>query len=78
MKSKRLFIEPRNRSDSYVHVLIEEDSNSVDIKLSDCDRRIWWSFGKPGDKRAIAKITVVKKLIDEVYEHLTADHGKKK
>jgi len=78
MKGKRVFLEPPSRSDSYMHVVIDEDSKSIDIKLSDCDRRIWWSFGKPGDKRAIAKIKVVKGLIDEVYEHLTADQGKKK
>ena len=50
---------------------IDEDTGQVDLKLSDCDRRIWWYFGKPGDKRAIRKIKVVKKIIDEVCEYLT-------
>ncbi len=71
MKEKRVFLEALKHSDSYVRVCIDEDSGSVDLKLSDCDRRIWWHFGKPGDKRAIAKIKAVKALIDEVHEHLT-------
>ena len=71
MKPKRVFLEPLKQSDSYVRVCIDEDTGQVDLKLSDCDRRIWWYFGKPGDKRAIRKIKAVKKIIDEVHEYLT-------
>jgi len=70
MKSKRAFLEPLKESDSYVRVCVDEDTGQVDLKLSDCDRRIWWYFGKPGDKRAIRKIKAVKKIIDEVHEYL--------
>jgi hypothetical protein len=71
MKEKRVFLEPIKHSDSYVRVVIDEDTGGVDLKLADCDRRIWWYFGKPGDKRAVKKIKVVKAIIDEVYEYLT-------
>ena len=71
MKPKRVFLEPMKESDSYVRVCVDEDTGQVDLKLSDCDRRIWWHFGKPGDKRAIRKIKAVKKIIDEVHEYLT-------
>lgn len=70
MKDKRVFLEPLHRSDSYIRVCVDDDSGSVDMKLSDCDRRIWWSFGKPGEKPAIRKIKAVKAVIDEIYEHL--------
>lgn len=72
MKQKRVFLEPLTESDSYVRVIVDQDNGSVDLKLADCDRRIWWYFGKPGDKKAIRKIKVVKAIIDEVYEYLTA------
>lgn len=71
MKPKRVFLEPLKQSDSYVRICVDEDTGQVDLKLSDCDRRIWWYFGKPGDKRAIRKIKAVKKIIDEVHEYLT-------
>ena len=71
MKEKRVFLEPIKESDSYVRVCVDEDAGQVDLKLSDCDRHIWWYFGKPGDKRAIRRIKAVKKIIDEVYEYLT-------
>ena len=71
MKEKRVFLEPVTESDSYVRVIVDKDTRGVDLKLSDCDRRIWWYFGKPGDKRAIRKIKAVKKIIDEVHEYLT-------
>lgn len=71
MKEKRVFLEPVTESDSYVRVIVDKDTGGVDLKLSDCDRRIWWYFGKPGDKRAIRKIKAVKKIIDEVHEYLT-------
>lgn len=72
MKAKRVFIEPLSRSDSYIRVSVDEDTGFVELKLSDCDRRIWWRFGKPGDKQAIRKIKAVKAIIDEVHEYLTA------
>jgi hypothetical protein len=72
MKEKRLFLEPAKHSDSYVRVIIDADSGYLEMKLTDCDRRIWWDFGKPGDKRAVRKIRRLKSIIDEVYEHLNA------
>lgn len=71
MKEKRVFLEAQKHSDSYVRVCVDDDTGQVDLKLADCDRRIWWHFGKPGDKRAIRKIKAVKKIVDEVYEYLT-------
>src|SRR5690242_10330536 len=71
MKDKRVFLESHKLSDSYVRVAVDDDTGFLEMKLADCDRRIWWSFGKPGDKRAIRKINAVKALIDEVHEHLT-------
>ena len=77
MKAKRVFLESLERSDSYIRVSVDKDTGELALKLSDCDRRIWWYFGKPGDKHAIKKMKVVKAIIDEAYEHLTA-HGKVK
>lgn len=71
MKEKRVFLESLKNSDSYVRVSIDAHTGDLDLKLSDCDRRIWWSFGRPGDKRAVAKIKKLKAIIDEVHEHLT-------
>jgi hypothetical protein len=71
MKEKRVFLESLKHSDSFIRVSIEDDTGSLDLKLTDCDRRIWWYFGKPGDKRAIRKIKVVKAIIDEVHDYLT-------
>lgn len=71
MKDKRVFLEPLSQSDSYVRIAIDEDTGELNLKLSDCDRRIWWYFGKPGSKRAIRKISAVKALIDEVHDYLT-------
>lgn len=78
MKDKRVFLESLKHSDSYIRVSVG-DNGDLDIKLSDCDRRIWWYFGKPGDRRAIAKIRAVKAIFDEVHDHLTmaTDKGKK-
>lgn len=72
MKEKRVFLEAAKHSDSYVRVIIDPDSGYLELKMADCDRRIWWSFGKPGDKRAVRKIRRLKSIIDEVYEHLNA------
>ena len=71
MKNKRVFLEPLKHSDSYIRVSVDDDNGSLDIKLSDCDRRIWWYFGRPGDKRAIAKIKAVKAIFDEAHDYLT-------
>jgi hypothetical protein len=75
MKSKRVFLESMKQSDSYIRVCVDDDSGELDLKLSDCDRRIWWYFGKPGNKRAISKMKVVKAIIDEAYDHLTKKPG---
>lgn len=75
MKSKRLFLESMKHSDSYIRASIDDDTGELDLKLSDCDRRICWYFGKPGNKRAIRKMKVVKSIIDEAYEHLTKKPG---
>ena len=71
MKAKRVFLESMKCSDSYVRVYVDDDTGLLELKLADCDRRIWWTFGKPGDKRAIRKIKAVKAIIDEVHAHLT-------
>lgn len=77
LKSKRAFLEPGRESDSYYSLTVNVDpadaewDGSTDLKLTDCSRTINWHFGVPGDKRAIRKITVVKKLVDSIYEHLT-------
>lgn len=72
LKHKREFLEPLKHSDSYYRIYVDEDTGAVDLKLSDCDRRIWFNFGKPGDKRAIAKIKRLKALMDSIHDHLTA------
>jgi hypothetical protein len=70
LKSKREFLEPLKHSDSYYRICVDVDSGEVDLKLSDCDRRIWFYFGKPGNKRAIAKIKRLKTVIDSIHDHL--------
>jgi hypothetical protein len=70
MKDKRIFLESLKHSDSYVRVSVDEDTGYLEMKLSDCDRRIWWIFGKPGDKRAVRKIKLLKAIVDEVHGHL--------
>lgn len=75
MKEKRVFLQALKHSDSYIRVSIDADSGSLDLKLADCDRRIWWHFGKPGDKESIRKIKAVKAVIDEVHGHLTKAGG---
>ena len=76
MKPKRVFLESPKHSDSYICGCVDDDSGELDLKLSDCDRRIRWYFGTPGNKRAIRKMKVVKAIIDEAYEHLTKKTGK--
>ena len=72
IKAKREFLEPLKHSDSYYRIYVDTDTGAVDLKLSDCDRRIWFSFGKPGDKRGIAKIKRLKAAVDSIHDHLTA------
>jgi hypothetical protein len=72
LKPKREFLEPLKHSDSYYRIYVDPESGGVDLKLSDCDRRIWFSFGKPGDKRAIAKIKKLKGAIDAIHDYLMA------
>jgi len=67
LKSKRAFLN--NEVDSYYHLYVQ-DSGWTDLKLADCARSINWEFGRPGDAKAKKKIAVVKKLIDELYNHL--------
>lgn len=76
LKSERKFLEPFKESDSYYRITVgtgKYEEGEVDIKLADCYRTINWNFGKPGDKRAIAKITVVKQMVDKVYDFLTQE-----
>lgn len=68
-KTKRVWLEKPELSDSYIKVLTGENG-WTELKLTDCYRSINWDFGKPGDKRAKKKIAAVKKLIDEVYAFL--------
>lgn len=70
MKPKRVFLESQKESDSYIRVSVDPDGGDINMKLADCDRRIWWYFGRPGDKRAMRKIARIKQIVDEVYEHL--------
>lgn len=69
LKSYRKFIEPVTESDSYIKISVTR-WDGVNLKLASCDRIIEWHFGKPGDRRAKAKIKNVKKMIDEVYAYL--------
>lgn len=49
----------------------EFNKGELDATFTDCSRRITWYFGKPGNKQGVAKITLIKKLVDEMYEHMT-------
>lgn len=80
MKSKRGWIEKgvtetgEFHSGSSYSITVgkgEYNKGELDATFTDCNRRITWYFGKPGNKRGVAKITAVKKLIDEIYEHMT-------
>jgi len=72
LKSERGFLESQAHSDSYYRIAVDSDTGDVDLKLSDCDRRIWYYFGRPGNRRAIAKIKKLKRVIDAIHDHLTA------
>lgn len=72
MKNIRKFLE--TDADSYIKVDIGKasyDKDEVTVKLADCNRSITWYFGPPGNKKAIAKITVIKNIVDKIYNHLT-------
>lgn len=73
LKEERKFLE--QESDSYYHIQVEDDFGSkyVYLKLADCNRNISWAFGKPGNVRAIAKITAVKAMVDKVHAYLTQE-----
>ena len=80
LKSKRGWLEKGITKDggfhsgsSYSVTVGTDDYNKGEVSatFTDCSRRITWYFGKPGNKLGVAKITVVKKLIDEIYEHMT-------
>lgn len=76
LRSTRKWLEKQGLSDSYAQLTVNTDSWSkgeVTLKLADCNRSIEWYFGKPGDKRAIAKIIVVKNLVDRIYDYLTQE-----
>ena len=81
LKSKRGFIERGVSKDgeflsgsSYTIVVNTlYDVGSVALTLTDCNRAITWWFGKPGDKRAVAKIKKVKAVIDSIYDHLVVE-----
>lgn len=72
MKTKRLFLESTKLSDSYMVANIYKEPNyeSVELKLSDCNRNITWLFGEPGKARGKRKIAKIKAFIDEVYNHI--------
>lgn len=70
MKNKRVFLESPKHSDSYVRVWVYPETGEVELKLASCDRVIYWQFGRKGEKRGIAKIKAVKKIIDEVHDYL--------
>ena len=76
MKSKRGFLEPVNGANSWYKVQVNKH-DGVELTLADCTRNISWWFGQPGSKEAIAKITKVKALVDEVYDHLLQREKKK-
>jgi type IV secretory pathway ATPase VirB11/archaellum biosynthesis ATPase len=73
MKDKREFLEPLKHSDSYYRIHVDDDTRELELKLSDCDRRIWLYFGKPGNKRAIAKIKRLKACIDSIHDYLVGE-----
>lgn len=73
LRSKRAWLEGQKYSGSWYSLEISTDKMDggyLSLSLSDCNRSITWYFGKPGDKRAVAKITKIKKLVDEIYEYL--------
>lgn len=81
LKSKRGWLEAGNTTDgefhsgsSYTIVVGKANYNKGELTttFTDCNRAITWYFGKPGNKQGVAKITTIKKLVDELYEHMTS------
>lgn len=77
LKSWREWLTPLEDSDSYIKVSVDKPERmfnstggDLTIKFSDCGRKIEWYFGRPGDKKAMAKIAKVKAAIDKVYNYL--------
>lgn len=77
LKSKRNWLEGREHSNSYYELSVDKSDGEVNLTLADCNRRICWYLGKPGDKRGKAKIAVLKNLIDSIYNHLHEVEEKK-
>lgn len=71
LKTTRDFLEHPRFSDSYTRIWVDEEDGSAELKVSDCDRRVNLYFGKPGNKRAIAKITKLKRVVDSLHDYLT-------
>jgi hypothetical protein len=71
LKTTRVFLEPVRFSDSYTRTWVDDDDGGAELKISDCDRRVSLYFGKPGNKRAIAKIRKLKAVIDALHDYLT-------
>lgn len=76
MKSKRGFLEGIKGANSWYKVSVMD--HGLEMTLADCTRSINWWFGKPGENDAIAKITKVKSMVDEVYDHLTEKKSKRR
>lgn len=70
IKTTREFLEAPRFSDSYTRIWIDENGDA-DLKISDCDRRVLLYFGRPGNKRAVAKITKLKRVVDSLHDYLT-------
>lgn len=70
LKSKRDWLEKPHQSGSYYNVTVDNSNGYTSLSLADCNRTITWEFGRPNSKRAVAKIKKIKKLIDEMYDHL--------
>ena len=81
LKSKRGWLEAGNTEEggfysgsSYTIVVGKGEYNKgeLDVSFTDCNRKINWFFGKPGNKKGVAKITRLKKLVDEMYDYMTS------
>lgn len=70
LKSKRDWLEKQHQSGSHYVLTVYAKNGHVELGLADCHRSINWTFGKPNSPRAVAKITKLKKLVDEMHAHL--------
>lgn len=78
LKSKREWLEQAELSGSYYNLVVGKDTYNKDeaaLTLADCDRKITWYFGKPGEKRGKRKIAKLKKLVDSLYNYLHKTEG---